>query len=63
MEVKKKVKKSQQGDYRHPTQYISYERSKNNPFDMNNKIGDDDIVPFVVADEVQDLQKKQKYVW
>jgi len=62
MEVKKKVKRSQQGDYRHPTHYISYEKTKNNPFETN-KIGEDDIVPFVVADEVQDLQKKQKYVW
>ena len=62
MEVKKKVKRSQQRDYRHPTQYLSYEKSKSNPFETN-KIGEDDIVPFVVADEVQDLQKKQKYVW
>jgi len=56
------MKRSQLRDFRHPTQFLSYERSRENVFDKN-KIGEDDIVPFVVADEVGDLQKKQKYVW
>jgi len=61
MDTEKKVKRSQR-DFRHPTQFMSYEKSKDNTFDKT-KINEDDIVPFVVVDEVGDLRKKQKYVW
>jgi len=60
---KKKVKKSKITDFRHPTQYISDEPSKFNEFLATDKINQDDIVPFVVADETEDLKKTQKYVW
>lgn len=63
MNAEKKLKRSETGDYRHPTQFLSYEKSKNNPFNDTTKIGDDDIVPFVVADETADLKKMQKYTW
>lgn len=59
----KKLKRSQISDFRHPTQFLSYEKNKENPLADNNKIGEDDIVAFVVADEADDLQKKQKYTW
>lgn len=58
-----KKKRGEDGDFRHPDHFLSYEKSKNNPFSDKTKIGDDDIVPFVVADETDDLKKKQKYVW
>ena len=63
LNTQKKLKRSQITDFRHPTQFVSYERSKDNPLEDKNKIGDDDIVAFVVADETDDLQKKQKYTW
>ena len=51
-------------DFRNLNQFISNVPSKHNELEDEDKIGREDIVPFVVSDEIGDmLQKKRQYVW